>query len=137
MQENVVSKKELVKRIQDEFKNVGVMIKHKFLNYNTTWEERLFRMCGDHVFIDVYFQNRPYGASIIRHTNSYGSSQGLFEVAVLKYSPGLDAFRITSDSSFPESVMGHLNLENVIELLWDIYDEDDPYGYAGRAIMGR
>jgi len=63
----------------------------------------------------VEFEN-GYGASIISHDGSYGSDQGLFEVAVLH--DGL----IVYDTIITKDTVGWLDFANVAIILKDIED---------------
>lgn len=55
-----------------------------------------------------------YGASIIRHRFSYGGSQGLYELAVLK------GDSLCYDTPITDDVLGHLTKEEVNTLLAQI-----------------
>ncbi|AWN05249.1 hypothetical protein SEA_IBANTIK_25 [Streptomyces phage Ibantik] len=66
--------------------------------------------------LKVKFTN-GYGASVVRHTFSYGGDEGLFEVAVINEKGHLDySTHITDD------VLGRLSEEEVLEILKDISD---------------
>ena len=59
-----------------------------------------------------------YGASVIRHTVSYGYESGLYELAVLKVLG--DNMYITYDTPITDDVLGSLTAERVVELLDEI-----------------
>lgn len=61
----------------------------------------------------IYFDN-GYGASVVSHTFSYGGSQGLYEIAVLKEDD------ITYDTPITSDVVGHLTEDEVTEVLKQI-----------------
>ncbi len=85
-------------------------------------------------FTDLDFQSHPfgngiqalkffdnnYGVSVVRFTTpfgagSYGSEEGLYEVAILK---GVeDEWEICYDTPITEDVLGHLTEEHVTNLL--------------------
>ena len=58
----------------------------------------------------IHFDN-GYGASVVSHTFSYGGSQGLYEIAVLKEDD------ITYDTPITSDVVGHLTEDEVTEIL--------------------
>lgn len=53
-----------------------------------------------------------YGASVVKHSRSYGADKGLYELAVLN-SHG----EITYDTPITNDVLGYLNKEDVSEIL--------------------
>ena len=59
-----------------------------------------------------------YGASVVRHTVSYGYESGLYELAVLKVLG--DNMYITYDTPITDDVLGSLTAERVVELLDEI-----------------
>ena len=62
-----------------------------------------------------FFENN-YGVSVVRHVGSYGYSEGLYEVAVLKGS--VDDYELCYDTPITDDVMGHRDeqdIENIIE----------------------
>ena len=67
----------------------------------------------------VFFEN-GYGASVVKHNFSYGSDEGLFEIAVLAGSK--DNWRITYDTDITEDVLGYLNDNDVANVLEQISD---------------
>jgi len=64
----------------------------------------------------IYHFPNGYGASVIRHNGSYGSAQGLWELAVLDS----DTNEITYNTSISNDVIGYLNDEQVILKLNEI-----------------
>lgn len=72
------------------------------------FEPSLLTLTG--VQCHVSFEN-GYGASIIRSTFSYGGSEGLYELAVLK------GEEICYDTPITSDVLGYLSEEDVIEVL--------------------
>ena len=63
----------------------------------------------------IYKFANGYGASVVRHENSYGGREGLYELAVLD-SDG----NICYDSPITNDVIGWLTIEQVDGLLDDI-----------------
>jgi len=60
----------------------------------------------------VYLAENGYGASIVKHSFSYGNDQGLWELAVL----GKDG-SLTYDIEITDDVLGYLSEEDVNETL--------------------
>lgn len=61
-----------------------------------------------------------YGASIVKHSFSYGGNKGLWELAVVKYEPNeTDIYNFNLDYTTPitNDVLGHLTESEVNELL--------------------
>lgn len=77
-----------------------------------TWTERPLNG-GTQVHVD--FPNK-WGASVVRHTYSYGSDKGLWELAVLNAAGDLDYRHPVSKGD----VRGHLSVEEVNALLAEI-----------------
>jgi hypothetical protein len=64
---------------------------------------------------DIYKFPNGFGASVVRHEFSYGSDQGLWELAVLDAEGQLTyATEITSD------VLGYLEAQEVVETLREV-----------------
>ncbi len=69
-----------------------------------------------------FFDNN-YGVSVVRFTTpfgagSYGSEEGLYEIAILK---GVeDEWEICYDTPITEDVLGHLSVEEVEVLLYEV-----------------
>lgn len=79
----------------------------------TGYENRLVKSEN---YIDGYhwefmFPNR-YGASVIKHSGSYGHQDDLFELAVLKDGEGL-----CYDTPITDDVIGRLDNQEVLDLL--------------------
>ncbi len=60
------------------------------------------------------FEN-GYGASVVQHEFSYGSEDGLSELAVLKFDG--DDWNLTYDTEITGDVIGYLTEEDVQDLL--------------------
>lgn len=60
-----------------------------------------------------------YGASVVRHSFSYGGSQGLWELAVLLMKNG-ESQGLAYDTPVTGDVEGHLSEEDVQRLLEEI-----------------
>jgi len=56
-----------------------------------------------------------YGASIVKHDFSYGGSDGLWELAVIKYTG--DDWSLVYDTHITNDVLGYLSEEEVNETL--------------------
>lgn len=63
----------------------------------------------------IYRFANGYGASVVRHRYSYGSEDGLWELAVLKLVDG--DWPLTYDTDITDDVIGNLDPEEVDELL--------------------
>jgi hypothetical protein len=63
----------------------------------------------------IYFDN-GYGASVVRSEHTYGGSDGLYELAVLKNG------NITYDTPITDDVIGYLTEEGVTEYLQKIQE---------------
>jgi hypothetical protein len=58
-----------------------------------------------------HFFDNGYGVSVIKSSHSYGGSDGLYELAVLK---GLEEdWEICYDTPITDDVMGHLTTEDI------------------------
>ena len=64
------------------------------------------------------FFDNGYGVSVIKSSNSYGGSRGLYEAAVLKVTD--DDWQITYDTPITSDVLGHLTTEEVEVLLYEV-----------------
>jgi hypothetical protein len=63
----------------------------------------------------VYRFGNDFGASVVRHSFSYGHHAGLWELAVLRFE-GSD-WHLTYDTDITDDVIGHLSESDVAELL--------------------
>ena len=70
---------------------------------------------GDGVQALIYFDN-GYGASVVRSEHTYGGSDGLYELAVLKNG------NITYDTHITDDVIGYLKEEGVTDYLGKIQE---------------
>jgi hypothetical protein len=62
-----------------------------------------------------YFFDNGYGVSVIKSSNSYGGSEGLYELAVLK---GLEEdWEICYDTPITDDVIGYQSVEDIDNLL--------------------
>lgn len=61
------------------------------------------------------FEN-GYGASVVKHSFSYGGDRGLYELAVLSFYEGLE-YELDYSTEITDDVIGHLTMEDVSELL--------------------
>jgi hypothetical protein len=66
----------------------------------------------------VKFENN-YGASIVRHNGSYGSKQGLYELAVTEYDED-GHWSICYDTPLTDDVLGYLTEDDVTNYLIQI-----------------
>jgi len=59
-----------------------------------------------------------YGASVVQFQYSYGGDEGLWELAVIRYSgEGDDSFSLAYDTPITNDVLGHLSEQDVDALL--------------------
>lgn len=69
----------------------------------------------------LYRFENGFGASVVKSFGSYGNEQGLWEIAVLKFTgPDIDNFELTYTTSITEDVIGHLSEGEVDEYLTKI-----------------
>ena len=68
----------------------------------------------------VHKFDNGYGASVVRHSFSYGSDRGLFELAVLKFIPDTDDFNLDYSTSIIDDVLGSLTEQDVLDTLAQI-----------------
>lgn len=79
-----------------------------------TFEDLEFKPLHDGVGAKAFFEN-GYGASVIRHKNSYGSSLGLYELAVTKGDAG--SWELCYTTPITDDVIGFLTTDDVTTLL--------------------
>lgn len=60
----------------------------------------------------LYRFDNNYGASVVRHSFSYGSEEGLWELAVLIFDTGAN-WNLTYDTPVTSDVLGHLTNDDV------------------------
>jgi len=66
----------------------------------------------------LYRFENGFGASVVQNTYSYGGNEGLWELAVLKFSgPDIKDYKLTYDTPITDDVIGHLNEAEVEEYL--------------------
>lgn len=64
-----------------------------------------------------------YGASVVKHSGSYGHREDLWELAVVKfYDEGDDDWNLNYDTDITDDVIGHLADEEVRDLLKQIME---------------
>ena len=63
----------------------------------------------------LYRFENGFGASVVRHAYSYGTEQGLWELAVVRWRG--DDFCITYDTKITNDVVGYLRDKRVTEIL--------------------
>ena len=59
----------------------------------------------------IYKFENGYGASLVRHSGSYGNESGLYEIAVIQWTEP-DVWEITYSTPITKNVLGWLN--------WDV-----------------
>lgn len=113
--QNIVDKMGLI----DASSSLGLSIKKIVdkldLKYKT-FDDLEFEPFGRGVKSMIIFDN-GFGASVVRHENSYGGTKGLFELAVLDKEGYLNY-----DTPITDDVLGYLTPENVTEILIQIQD---------------
>ena len=69
----------------------------------------------------VFRADNGYGASIVQHSFSYGSEQGLWELAVVKYKgDGQYDYSLCYDTPITDDVLGRLSEDRVNATLEEI-----------------
>jgi hypothetical protein len=63
----------------------------------------------------VFKFDNNYGASVVRHSGSYGNGEGKWELAVLDKNDD-----ITYNTPITNDVLGWLEWEEVLDTLWEI-----------------
>lgn len=71
------------------------------------------------------FQNN-YGASVVKHPFSYGYSQDLWELAVIRYFDEYGCWDLDYDTEITDDVEGYLSDNDVRDLLERIKNLDEP-----------
>ena len=66
----------------------------------------------------LYKFSNGYGASVVRHSFSYGGDEGLWELAVIRYNG--DHFDIYYSTPIAGDVLGYLSEEDVDAILDEI-----------------
>ena len=64
----------------------------------------------------LYRFDNGYGASVIRHSGSYGNDKGLWELAVIRYTDG-DKYVLDYSTPITDDVIGYLDEDEIIALL--------------------
>jgi len=59
--------------------------------------------------------DNDYGASVVRHSMSYGGKDGLFEIGVIKFTG--DSWDLCYDTPVTDDVLGHLTQPEVDVIL--------------------
>ena len=72
----------------------------------------------------LFTLSNGYGASVIRHSYSYGSAAGLFEFAVLKDG------KLNYDTGITDDVIGSLTFFEAMKLVQDVEKLDDTFTIA-------
>lgn len=84
-------------------------------------------ICSENIWDGIQyvfkFENR-YGASVVKHSGSYGHSRDLWELAVIKFIYE-DRWDLNYDTEITDDVIGYLTDENVRELLKRISELKD------------
>jgi hypothetical protein len=69
----------------------------------------------------IYRFPNNLGASVVQHEHSYGASQGLWELAVIKFHSDSNMdWRIEYDTPITDDVIGYLNETGIDSLLGEI-----------------
>lgn len=67
----------------------------------------------------LYKFDNNYGASVVHHSYSYGNEDGLWELAVIKFTDDLD-WDVNYNTPITDYVIGYLTDEDVEEILNEI-----------------
>lgn len=62
-----------------------------------------------------------YGASLIQGPNSYGGTDGLFELAIIEFTNEVLPWSISYDTPIADDVLGYLTEDTVMDTLNQIY----------------
>jgi hypothetical protein len=66
----------------------------------------------------IFRFDNGFGASVVRHLGSYGSNEGLWELAVIKFhGKGNFDFKLDYSTPITDNVLGHLQEDEVEDLL--------------------
>jgi len=112
-----MQQKDLIKKIEDNVEGANII--KKFIPFLE--EELSIPMAplkGEGVALNVFFEGRCFGASIIRNNFSYGAEEGLFEIVVIEGDN--DVWELVYDTPITEDVMGYCDAEEVVDVLNDI-----------------
>jgi hypothetical protein len=83
--------------------------------------ERVVREVGNRQ--RIYRFDNGFGASVVQGPYTYGGKDGLFELAVARFTgEGDDDWSITYDTDLTDDVLGHLSEDDVQETLGRIRD---------------
>lgn len=74
-----------------------------------------------------FFPN-GYGASVVRHSHSYGNENGLYELAVIKGDES--DWSIVYDTPITSDVLGHLTEDDVSKILVQIENLSVPHKFS-------
>ena len=77
------------------------------------------RYINDGVQYLFKFDNN-YGASVVKHSFSYGGNNGLWELAVIKYTKDGSNWKIAYDTTITNDVIGNLPEDEINKLLKDV-----------------
>ena len=58
-----------------------------------------------------------YGISLVCHSFSYGNDDDEFEIAITKFEPNSDNWRVTYDTDITGDVLGYQSKEDVINVI--------------------
>jgi hypothetical protein len=58
-----------------------------------------------------------YGISLVCHAFSYGNASDEFEIAIAKFEPDSDNWRVTYDTDITGDVLGYQSKEDVIDVI--------------------
>lgn len=86
----------------------------------TTFHELDFGPRGIGGIQAIEFFGNGYGASVVQGTGTYGSDEGLYELAVLK--GDVATWDICYDTPITDDVLGHLTENDVTEAIRKIKD---------------
>jgi hypothetical protein len=65
-----------------------------------------------------HFFDNGYGVSVIKSSHSYGGSEGLYELAVLKRTE--DDWKVCYDTVITDDVLGYQSEEEIEVLLYEV-----------------